>query len=68
MAARERYTIDLFCNNCKNCGKAKCSEDDHVYMSSIRFRVDSVEGKFRYDKVGNYGAKFFCLLCGNCVN
>lgn len=46
MAARDRFTLDLACKHCGTSGMARVSEDDHPYMRSPDFRVDSIPTDF----------------------
>lgn len=69
MAARDRYSSDLTCDDCGTVGRARFSENDYPFMSSIDFSVDGIEGPFVATKVGPniMTTEICCRSCGKKV-
>lgn len=69
MAARDRYTVALECNNCGQKGALSVSENDYPFMKRLDFSVDEIEGCFSVSgEMMNLGTTSVeCGLCGTKV-
>lgn len=63
MAARDRYNINIECNNCGEKGVIGIAEDDYTFMQKSNRAVDFTEGNisaFMKDET------YICILCKKC--
>lgn len=69
MAARDRWSWSVKCDDCGTSGTVKVSEDDHPYMKDPDFQVDSVSVGFAVAKRGRSAVdtKIMCTGCGKVV-
>lgn len=65
MAARDRYTKSIGCNNCGAKGILHISEDDYDFMRKLNREVDKVEGDFFAKMAIDDNIEVTCKTCGN---
>lgn len=65
MGARDRYTINVKCEDCKNYGSLDVSENDgYAFMrGDVGFAVDKIEGEF---SVSYKDKKDLAVVCKKC--
>ena len=64
MAARDRYTRDINCPNCKEKGTLHISEDDYPFMRNLHRSVDGVDGGFIARMHDGFKIAVSCNKCG----
>lgn len=70
MAARDRFEINLQCVKCGVSGTAEVSEEDHPWMRSPGFSVDSLPEGFKLIRESEFREKteIACIQCGVLVH
>ena len=63
MAARDRYTSQINCQNCGQQGILHISEDDHSYMRDTNRKIDEIEGNFHASLKDNFAIQVTCKNC-----
>lgn len=64
MAARDRYTREIECPNCKEKGELYISEDDYPFMRNLHRSVDGTDGGFNAHMHDEYKIAVSYITCG----
>ena len=65
MAARDRYEINIKCENCKAVGVICISDDDYAHMEKPQRKIDYVKGTFSAHVKDGVEISTVCGSCGH---
>lgn len=63
MATRDHFSINISCPKCSQKGVLHVSENDYPFMKKNDRQIESIEGNFSAQMVGDTEIKKICLNC-----